>query len=41
VFEERFIFGSDSAEDDEDSIEDEDEEINEYAGLDEEVVLIA
>jgi hypothetical protein len=38
MFEERFIVGSDSAADDEDSIEDEEEEMNDYAGLDEEVV---
>jgi hypothetical protein len=38
MFEERFIVGSDSAEDDEESIEDEDEEINDYAGLYKEVV---
>jgi hypothetical protein len=38
MFEERFIVGSDSADDDEESIEDEDEEINDYAGVDEEVV---
>jgi hypothetical protein len=38
MFEERFIVGSDSADDDEGSIEDEEEEINDYAGLDEEVV---
>jgi hypothetical protein len=38
MFEDRCIVGSDSTEDDEESIEDGDEEINEYAGLDEEVV---
>jgi hypothetical protein len=38
MFEERFIVGSDSAEDDEESIEDEVEEINDNAGLDKEVI---
>jgi hypothetical protein len=38
MFEQRFIVGSDSADDDEESIEDEDEEINDDAGLDKEVV---
>jgi hypothetical protein len=38
MFEERFTVGSDSADEDKESIEDEEEEINEYAGLDEEVV---
>jgi hypothetical protein len=38
ILEERFIVRSDSANGDEESIEDEEEEINDYAGLDKEVV---
>jgi hypothetical protein len=38
MFEEIFIVGNDSAADDEELIKDEDKEINDYAGLDEEVV---
>jgi hypothetical protein len=38
MFEQRLIVGSDSANNNDESIEDEDEEINEYAGLYEEVV---
>jgi hypothetical protein len=38
MFEQRFIVGSDSAVNNDESIEDEDEEINDYAGLDKEVV---
>jgi hypothetical protein len=38
MFEERFIFGSDSADEDNESIEDEEEAINDYVGLDEEGV---
>jgi hypothetical protein len=38
ILEEIFIVRSDSANGDEESIEDEEEEINDYAGLDKEVV---